>query len=256
MTRRRNRLTGQEALDAAFVAVDHTPLLHCLGVELKDENLRLALTHRSFANENGTLPNNERLEFLGDAVLGLSVATKLYEYYPSRPESDISKMRASIVSRYGLADIAREINLGEHILLGHGEVVTGGRDKDSILADTTEALLGTIYREHDFETARDVVLRLFAEKIENASASSLHRDWKTTLQERAAELKYPMPVYSATSVGLEHDPTFSAVVSVNGVELGLGKGPNKKVAEQESAHRAFLALREDPLAARVDTSAS
>jgi len=202
---RKRRPTGEEALDTAFRAVDHAPLLRALGVELSEESLRLALTHRSFANENGSLPNNERLEFLGDAVLGLSVATRLYLQYPSRPESDISKMRASIVSRYGLADIAREIDLGAHLLLGRGELVTEGRSKDSILADTTEALLGAIYLEHGFEVARDVVLRLFKEKIDSASADSLHRDWKTALQERVAELKLPMPVYAATSTGPEHE---------------------------------------------------
>lgn len=249
---RKNRLTGDEALQAAFHAVDHAPLLAALGVTLADEGLRLALTHRSFANENGTLPNNERLEFLGDAVLGLSVANQLYTQYPSRPESDISKMRASIVSRYGLADIAREINLGPHILLGKGELVTDGRDKDSILADTTEALLGAIYLEHGFETARGVVLRLFAAKIDAASATNIHRDWKTALQERAAELKYPMPVYSATSTGPDHDLTFTATVTVNDVPLGHGVGASKKFAEQKSAHEAYRLLRDKPLAAQKE----
>ena len=248
MSRRRPRVTGHEALEAAFSAVDHTPLLDALGVTLPDELLRHALTHRSFANENGNLPNNERLEFLGDAVLGLSVANQLYEQYPSRPESDISKMRASIVSRFGLADIAREIDLGPHILLGKGELVTDGREKDSILADTTEALFGAIYLEHGFETARGVILRLFAAKIDGASASNIHRDWKTTLQERVAELKYPMPVYSATSTGPEHDLTFTAQVTVNGQVLGHGVGGSKKFAEQESARQAFLLLRDNPRA--------
>lgn len=249
MNPKRQRLSNEESLEAAFRAVDHTSLLDALGVKLSDESLRLALTHRSFANENGNLPNNERLEFLGDAVLGLSVANQLYLQYPSRPESDISKMRASIVSRYGLADIAREINLGEHILLGNGELVTGGREKDSIVADTTEALLGAIYREHGYETAREVVVRLFSEKIDNATSTSLHRDWKTALQERVAELKKPMPIYSATSEGPEHQLAFKAVVTVNDVELGRGQGQSKKLAEQDSAHQAFLILRENPLAA-------
>lgn len=244
MSRRKRRPTGEEALAAAYAAVDHGPLLRRLGVGLDDDYLRLALTHRSFANENGNLPNNERLEFLGDAVLGLSVATSLYERYTSSPESDISKMRASIVSRYGLADVAREINLGEHILLGRGELVTEGRDKDSILADTTEALFGAIYRQHGFEVARDVILRLFAHKIETASATGRHQDWKTTLQERVAELKLTMPVYESTSAGPEHDLTFTATVMVGGEVLGTGTGPNKKVAEQTSARQAFQRLRE------------
>lgn len=243
MSRRKNRLTGDEALEQAFTAVDHAPLIERLGVALRPELLRLALTHRSFANENGHLPNNERLKFLGDAVLGLSVATQLYVQYPSRPESDISKMRASIVSRYGLADIAREIELGRHILLGRGELVTEGRSKESILADTTEALLGAIYLEHGFETARDVVLRLFAEKIDSATSTGLHQDWKTTLQERLAERKLPMPVYQSTSTGPDHDLQFTAEVMVGAKVLGAGEGTNKKLAEQEAARVAYRKLR-------------
>ncbi|APT87129.1 MULTISPECIES: ribonuclease III [Corynebacterium] len=244
---KKKKLTGEEALFAAFAAVDHAPLLAQLGVEMSEEYLRHALTHRSFANENGHLPNNERLEFLGDAVLGLSVASKLYTVYPSRPESDISKMRASIVSRYGLSDIAREIELGKHILLGKGEQSTGGRDKDSILADTTEAIFGAIYLQFGFETAREVILRLFAKKIENASISGRHLDWKTTLQELCADLHASMPVYTATSTGPEHDQTFSAVATVAGVSVGQGVGHNKKLAEQEAAQQAFHTLRETPL---------
>lgn len=243
MSRRKNRPTGPEALDAAFRAVDHAPLLKRIGVQLSEDILRLALTHRSFANENGHLPNNERLEFLGDAVLGLSVATQLYVQYPSRPESDISKMRASIVSRYGLADIAREIDLGVHILLGRGELVTEGRSKESILADTTEAILGAIYLEHGFEVARDAVLRLFAEKIDTASSTGMHQDWKTALQERLAERKLPMPVYQSSSTGPDHDLLFTARVLVGDRELGQGGGPNKKLAEQEAARQAFRKLR-------------
>ncbi|MEJ5927381.1 ribonuclease III [Corynebacterium sp. H128] len=243
MSRKKGRVTGQEALDAAFTAVDHTPLLAALGVELTETNLRLALTHRSFANENGMLPNNERLEFLGDAVLGLSVATQLYHQYPDRAESDISKMRASIVSRYGLADIAREINLGQHILLGKGEDSTDGREKDSILADTMEAILGTIYIQHEFAVAREVVLRLFKHKIDTASAKGLHQDWKTTLQEKVAEKKLPAPVYESEFTGPDHEQTFTSHVVINGERKGTGTGPNKKLAEQQAAHMAYLAIR-------------
>ncbi|WP_293768868.1 ribonuclease III [uncultured Corynebacterium sp.] len=239
-------MTGEDALEAAFQGVDHAPLLEALGVDIPHDLLRLALSHRSFANEHGHLPNNERLEFLGDAVLGLSVATQLFNQYPSRPESDISKMRASIVSRYGLSDIAREIGLGRYILLGKGETATGGSDKDSILADTTEAVLGAIYLAHGFEPARDVILRLFKKKIDNATASGRHLDWKTTLQELCAELKAPMPVYTATSVGPEHDQTFTAHATVNGLELGTGTGQNKKLAEQQAAHQAVEALQAKP----------
>lgn len=252
---RKKKLTGEESLKQAFEAVDHAPLLQVLGVEIAPELLCLALTHRSFANENGTLPNNERLEFLGDAVLGLSVASQLYTQYPSRPESDVSKMRASIVSRYGLADIAREINLGPHILLGKGEQSTGGHDKDSILADTTEAIFGAIYRQHGFEQARDVILRLFKYKIDNATVSGRHLDWKTNLQELCAELRAPMPVYTSTSTGPEHDQVFSATATVAGHDLGAGTGHNKKLAEQEAAEQACAKLKKAPQLVRgtVDT---
>lgn len=243
---KKNRLSGEQAWEQAYLSIDHTPLIAQLGIDLEDENLKLALTHRSFANEHGHLPNNERLEFLGDAVLGLSVATQLYEDHPSRPESDISKMRASIVSRYGLADVARRIDLGSHVLLGKGEESTGGRDKDSILADTMEAVFGAIYRQYGFEPTRDVILSLFKEKIATASASGRHQDWKTALQERLAELKAPTAEYSATSVGPEHDQTFTADVRVGDASLGRGTGPNKKLAEQEAAREAMLYLHDHP----------
>ncbi|AMJ44379.1 ribonuclease III [Corynebacterium stationis] len=240
---RKKKISGEQALEEAFAAIDTAPLLASLNVELDESFLRLALTHRSFANEHGHLPNNERLEFLGDAVLGLSIAARLYEKYPTRPESDISKMRASIVSRFGLADIAREMGLGAFILLGKGEANSNGRDKDSILADTTEALFGAIYLQHGFETARRVILALFAEKVDAAVSTRNHMDWKTSLQELCAERKLPTPEYSATSTGPEHNQVFTAQVHVDGQLLGEGVGPNKKQAEQQAAEKATLIIR-------------
>ena len=240
---RKKKISGEQALEEAFAAIDTAPLLASLDVELEESFLRLALTHRSFANEHGHLPNNERLEFLGDAVLGLSIAARLYEKYPTRPESDISKMRASIVSRFGLADIAREVGLGAFILLGKGEANSNGRDKDSILADTTEALFGAIYLQHGFETARRVILALFAEKVDAAVSTRNHMDWKTSLQELCAERKLPTPEYSATSTGPEHNQVFTAQVHVDGQLLGEGVGPNKKQAEQQAAEKATLIIR-------------
>ncbi|HCM81151.1 MAG TPA: ribonuclease III [Corynebacterium stationis] len=240
---RKKKISGEQALEETFAAIDTAPLLASLDVELDESFLRLALTHRSFANEHGHLPNNERLEFLGDAVLGLSIAARLYEKYPTRPESDISKMRASIVSRFGLADIAREMGLGAFILLGKGEANSNGRDKDSILADTTEALFGAIYLQHGFETARRVILALFAEKVDAAVSTRNHMDWKTSLQELCAERKLPTPEYSATSTGPEHNQVFTAQVHVDGQLLGEGVGPNKKQAEQQAAEKATLIIR-------------
>jgi len=238
-------LSAEEAWSKAFTVVDHSPLIERLGVDLSQDQLKLALTHRSFANEHGHLPNNERLEFVGDAILGLIVATELFQMYPSRPESELSPMRASIVSRYGLAEVAREIGLGEHVLVGKGEEHTGGRQKDSILADTTEALLGAIYLEHGFATARDVILRLFGQKVAQATVATRRQDWKTALQVRLAELKLPVAEYRSEAEGPDHDQTFTAEVVVAGIARGKGVGPNKKVAEQEAAHQAVLYLRDN-----------
>lgn len=245
MSRKKHRVSGDEAWQQRFHAVDHAPLLEQLTVSLGDEMLKLALTHRSFANEHGHLPNNERLEFLGDAVLGLAVANKLYRQYPARAESDISKMRASIVSRYGLADVAREIGLGEHILLGKGERITDGANKDSILADTTEALFGAIYLEHGFDVAERVILRLFQTKIDTAPTEALHTDWKTALQEQVAERKLPAPEYFATATGPDHARHFTAYVVVAQRLLGTGEGHSKKHAEQQAAKQASGCLSGD-----------
>lgn len=239
---RKRRLTGEAARSAAFDSVDHAPLLKNLGVELSDDSLRLALTHRSFANENGNLTNNERLEFLGDAVLGMCVAEELYRRFPDRAEQDISKMRAGVVNMYALADLARRIGLGEHILLGRGEKATGGDDKHSILADTTEALLGAIYLQHGFEVAKATVLRLFSGMIDDAPTESRGRDWKTLLQERIAAKKLPAPEYTVKTTGPDHDLTFYVDVLLDGVVKGSGTGGTKKEAEMQAAHQAHTAL--------------
>lgn len=260
---RKRRLTGTAALHAAFSNNDHQPLLKAWGVDLQDENLRLALTHRSFANENDGLPNNERLEFLGDAVLGLSVAEQLYKQYPDHSESDISKMRASVVNMYALADIARELKLGPYVLLGRGEMRTGGEDKDSILADTVEAMLGATYLEHGFHVARSVVLTLFKEKIDNAPTVGLTMDWKTVLIERASELTLGQPCYSTTSSGPAHQQRFTAelVLRERGTDAtpddtapivaqSQGKGRTKKEAEHMAAKALLKELEQYPASAR------
>lgn len=239
----RKRRKAPEVQLPRFGEVDCAPLLQAFGVELPADLLELALTHRSYANELGFLPNNERLEFLGDAVLGLSVAGRLFDVYPSRPESDISKMRASIVSRYALAEVAQEIGLGQYVLLGKGELLTGGREKASILADTMEAMLGAIYRAHGFEVARDAVLRLFESRIQQASAEDRHLDWKTSLQERLAELKFPVAQYVAESTGPDHERVFTSRVLVGDQELGRGTGRSKKSAEQIAAKQAVDTLQ-------------
>ena len=212
-------------------------------MELPDDLLRLALTHRSFANENGHLPNNERLEFLGDAVLGLAVAEQLYRQFPERAESDISKMRSGVVNMYALADVARRLGMGEYILLGRGEMLTGGKDKHSILADSVESMLGAIYLHHGFEVARATVLRLFADKITEAPTTGLTMDWKTVLLEKLSDMKLPLPTYEVHGEGPEHDKTFYATVTIEDL-VTHGEGHTKKVAEHAAAKQAVQKLNE------------
>ncbi|MCG7456325.1 ribonuclease III [Corynebacterium sp. HMSC08A12] len=240
---RKRRLTGEAALNAAYGKSDHAPLLEAWGVELPDDLLRLALTHRSFANENGHLPNNERLEFLGDAVLGLAVAEQLYRQFPERAESDISKMRSGVVNMYALADVARRLGMGEYILLGRGEMLTGGKDKHSILADSVESMLGAIYLHHGFEVARATVLRLFADKITEAPTTGLTMDWKTVLLEKLSDMKLPLPTYEVRGEGPEHDKTFYATVTIEDL-VTHGEGHTKKVAEHAAAKQAVQKLNE------------
>jgi ribonuclease-3 len=220
-------------------------LLDALGVDLSDELLSLALTHRSYAYENGGLPTNERLEFLGDAVLGLTVTDELYHRHPERSEGDLAKLRASVVNTHALADVARNLSeggLGVHMLLGRGEANTGGAGKSSILADGMESLLGAIYLQHGIEVAREVILRLFGPLLDAAATLGAGLDWKTSLQELTASRGLGAPSYLVTSTGPDHDKEFTAVVVVMDTEYGTGMGRSKKEAEQKAASTAWKAL--------------
>ena len=220
-------------------------LLDALGVDLSAELLTLALTHRSYAYENGGLPTNERLEFLGDAVLGLTVTDALYHSHPERSEGDLAKLRASVVNTHALADVARNLTdegLGAHVMLGRGEANTGGADKSSILADGMESLLGAIYLQHGIEVAREVILRLFGPLLDAAPTLGAGLDWKTSLQELTAARALGSPSYSVTSTGPDHDKEFTAVVLVMRAEYGSGVGRSKKEAEQKAASAAYKAL--------------
>ena len=213
-----------------------------LGVVIDPELLVLSLTHRSFAYEAGGLPTNERLEFLGDSVLGIVVTDRLYRDHPELPEGDLAKMRAASVSQRALARVARELGLGQYVLLGKGETTTGGADKDSILSDTLEALFGAIYIAHGIETSRDVILRLMDATLTAAATSGVALDWKTSLQEACAERGLGVPLYTAEGTGPDHARTFTATVSIDGVEHGTGTGRAKKYAEQEAAERAYASI--------------
>jgi ribonuclease-3 len=221
------------------------PLIDALGVDLPDELLTLALTHRSYAYEHGGLPTNERLEFLGDAVLGLTVTDELFHRHTDRAEGDLAKLRASVVNTLALADVARgltEGGLGAHLLLGRGEVNTGGADKSSILADGMESLLGAVYLHHGIDTAREVVLRLFGPLMDTAPTLGPGVDWKTSLQELTASHSLGAPTYLVTSTGPDHDKQFTATVVVSDIEYGTGIGRSKKEAEQKAAAMAWKAL--------------
>lgn len=221
-------------------------LLDALGVDLPDGLLSLALTHRSYAYENGGLPTNERLEFLGDAVLGLIITDELYHRHPERSEGDLAKLRASVVNTQALADVARNLTeeggLGAHLLLGRGESNTGGADKSSILADGMESLLGAMYLQHGMQVARDAILRLFGGLLDAAPTLGAGLDWKTSLQELTAARGLGAPSYLVTSTGPDHDKEFTAVVVVMDTEYGSGVGRSKKEAEQKAAAAAWKSL--------------
>jgi ribonuclease III len=228
--------------------VDHGPLVTSLGVELDDELLGLALTHRSYAYEHGGLPTNERLEFLGDSVLSVVVTERLYRDHPDLPEGQLAKLRASVVNMHALAGVAAalgEDGLGAHLFLGRGEELTGGRRKPSILADATEALIGAVYLQHGLETARGLVHRLFDALLTGAPLLGAGLDWKTSLQELTAAGELGVPEYRIAEQGPDHAKTFTATAVVGGRELGSGEGRTKKEAEQRAAELAWRTLTAD-----------
>jgi ribonuclease-3 len=209
-----------------------------LGVEL----LERALTHRSYAYENGGLPTNERLEFLGDSVLGVVVTETLFRTHPDLSEGRLAKLRAAVVNARALAEVARVIDLGPHIRLGRGEEATGGRNKSSILSDTVEALIGAVYLSCGFECASRVVHRLFDPLMETAARLGAGLDWKTSLQELSAEHALGVPEYVIEEEGPDHEKTFTAQVQVGDQRYGHGTGRSKKEAEQQAAETAYRAI--------------
>ncbi len=204
--------------------------------------LELALTHRSFAYESGGIPTNERLEFLGDAVLGLVITDELYHRYPDLAEGQLAKFRSAVVNARALADLARSLNIGSYLRLGRGEETTGGRDKSSILADTFEAILGAAYLDHGIEKTRSLILRLFESLLDQAAKLGAGLDWKTSLQELTAELGIGVPGYAVSETGPDHAKAFTAQVVLGEKLYGHGKGSNKKEAEQQAAASAYAEL--------------
>jgi ribonuclease-3 len=203
----------------------------------------LAFTHRSFAYESGSKETNERLEFLGDSVLGLIVTEALYKRYPDFDESRLSPLRSGVVNMRALADIARELQLGQYIRLGKGEEVTGGRDKHSLLADALEALIGAIYLQFGFTKCSEIVEKLITPTMDSAVARGAGLDGKTALQELAAALGKGAPEYVVSEEGPDHDKNFTAVAMLSGQALCQGSGKSKREAEQVAARGAYEALK-------------
>jgi ribonuclease-3 len=246
---------------AAHPAADPSPagLAEVLGVDLDLAALTHALTHRSYAYEHGGLPTNERLEFLGDAVLGLVITDALFLAHPDLPEGQLAKLRASVVNMHALADVARGLGLGAHLRLGRGEETTGGRDKPSILADALEAVLGAVYCERGLAAAAALVRRLFDPVMHDARTIGAGLDWKTSLQELASSTGRGTPVYRVEESGPDHAKRFTATVllaavqgsGIEGIEgsgiegsgiEGTGQGGTKKQAEQRAAQSAYARL--------------
>jgi ribonuclease-3 len=214
-----------------------------LGVDIDAGTLRLALTHRSYAYEKGGIPTNERLEFLGDSVLGLSVTDALYRDNPDLSEGELAKRRSAVSTR-ALAGVARSLDLGSYVLLGQGEKLTHGRDKASILADTMEAVIGAAYLSHGIETARAMVMRLIGPLLRDSEVLGEGTDWKTRIQETAAARRLGLIDYQVDGTGPDHARTFTALLVIGGVGYGSGCGRSKKEAEQAAAAASWKLLSE------------
>jgi ribonuclease-3 len=204
--------------------------------------LLLALTHRSWCAENAGYAPNERLEFLGDAVLGVVVTDHVFTTYCDMPEGELAKLRAGVVSAAALAEVALALDLGVTIRLGKGEDASGGREKSSILADAMEAVFGAIYIDGGFDAVRPIILRLLADHITEAAIGPGHHDYKTQLQELVARAFDQLPAYQVHDEGPDHEKRFYAAVTVDDVVKGEGEGRSKKLAEQAAAQAAWTAL--------------
>jgi len=201
-----------------------------------------ALSHRSWCAEAGGIPSNERLEFLGDAVLGLVVAEHCYSAYPDMPEGALAKVRAAVVNTAVLAEVAHDLDLGAALLLGRGEDVSGGRAKASILANAVEAVIGAAYLDGGWDRAARLVLDLLDDRIATAAAGPGAQDFKTRLQEEVLRRSGELPRYDVEGTGPDHARRYRARVSVGGAERGTGEGRSKKDAEQAAARVAWSVL--------------
>jgi ribonuclease-3 len=222
------------------------PYLHLykrLGYTFANEaNIVEALTHRSVSKQH-----NERLEFLGDAILGMVIAKVLYQRFPKQPEGKLTRMRSSLVKGDTLAEVAREFKLGELLLLGPGELKSGGFRRDSILADAVEAIIGAIYLEAGMDKCEALILDWFASRLKALDPEAVSKDDKTRLQEYLQANKHPLPLYEVTEIkGKSHDQTFYVECNVAGIDKAvIGKGHSRRRAEQKAAKQAFEKLTND-----------
>ncbi|MDI9569177.1 MAG: ribonuclease III [Pseudomonadota bacterium] len=219
-------------------------LAAALGYAFRDHHLLMnACTHRSFTNENPTAPcsDNERLEFLGDAVLQLCISDELMRRFPSYTEGQLSKMRAAIVNEHSLANLARKCGLGGRLLLGKGEELSGGREKSSLLADAFEAVIAAVFLDGGYERAAALVKDLFAQAIAEGSGAGPHfQDYKSALQEYCQNRFHETPRYLLQSEsGPDHDKTFAVTIRIAGALEATGVGKSRKEAEQQAARKAW-----------------
>ncbi|MDQ2849689.1 MAG: ribonuclease III [Actinomycetota bacterium] len=214
------------------------------GIQVDETLLERGLVHRSYSYENGGIPHNERQEFLGDAILGLVVTDHLYRAHPDLPEGQLAKFRAAVVNSRALAAVARELDLGSFVWLGKGELSSGGRDKESILADTMESVFGTVYLCGGVEAAGRLIHALMDARIEQSAQLGAGLDWKTSLQEICAAAGLASPYYVVQEDGPDHDKVFTATVVVGDESVGTGVGRNKKSAEQLAAEEAWGRLKD------------
>lgn len=226
------------------VAELHQFLLKVVQHPCESDLLQRALTHRSYSYENDGMPHNERLEFLGDAVLGIVVTDTLYRRHPDLTEGQLAKLRAAVVNSRALADVARSADLGDFVLLGKGEEATGGRDKASILADTLEAVIGATYLSSGMDGAANLIHHLIGPLMKRSANLGAALDWKTSLQEVAAAGDMGSPEYVVEADGPDHDKVFTASAVIAEEVLGSGTGRSKKAAEQRAAEAAWRTLTE------------
>jgi ribonuclease III len=214
-----------------------------LGVEIEPQLLELALTHRSFSYENGRGPNNERLEFLGDAILGFLVTAHIHDHFADLDEGELTKLKNAVVSAPALAEAATSLDLGSHLLLGKGEIQTGGREKQNLLADCFEAILGAAYVSKGMEAASLIVAKFILPMLSDPKSLLDSADPKTTLLELLQTTGKSQPVYEITHQGPDHDRTFFASLLIDGKEVATAEGRSRKLAETNAAVKALAILR-------------